>query len=265
MGHMDTDEVLQLMIDVAEQAIRPRFRALASEEIDEKKPGDFVTIADKQAEQLITAQLRARIPGVLVVGEEAAFENPESSGQLADAEIAYVIDPVDGTGNFVKGSPKYAVMVTEVRSGHVTRSWIWQPELDKAYVAEIGAGAYCNGQRLSREPVRGRAHGGATHAGAKRFDLAGTVDLTINPNKSAGFDYPDMLEGRLDFMIYRRPMPWDHLPGLLLLSETGGVTIDVSGEPYGPAHPAGTSVIVAAVNESLARQVAGHWRGPDES
>ncbi len=265
MGAMDTDEVLEIIKDAAERAITPRFRELATDQISEKKPGDFVTVADREAEQLITAELKARIPGVVVVGEEAAFDDLTLVSRLGNAGIAYAIDPVDGTGNFVQGSPKFAVMVAELRDGQATRAWIWQPEFDRAYIAEQGAGVTCNGRRLSRGPVPAVPRGGATGRGARQFDLGETVELAINPNRSAGFDYPELLEGQRDFFIYRRPMPWDHLPGALMLRELGGVTIDVFGKPYGSDYVAGQGIIISAASQELAQQVAAAWRGPGQA
>ena len=70
--------------------------------------------------------------------------------QFHAADHAFTVDPVDGTKNFVKGSPDHAVMVAEVRGGESVRAWIWQPQHERAYVAERGAGAWRNGERLSR-------------------------------------------------------------------------------------------------------------------
>lgn len=222
-------------------------------------------MADREAEELITAELVARIPGVVVVGEEASYANPKLLDQLASAEIGYVIDPIDGTANFVQGSPKYAVMAAEVRKGQTTRSWIWQPELDLAYVAELGAGATCNGQRLLRGAAQTPPRGGATRRGSQQFELTDFAELTLNPNRSAGFDYPQLIEGSFDFFVYRRPMPWDHLPGSLLLAESGGGrTIDVHGNPYGPSYEAGTGIIISAASDELAQLIAARWRGPEQ-
>ena len=144
------DDILELMVEVADRVIRPRFRALSGNDIDEKSPGDYVTVADRESEKLLTAALLARNPGCLVVGEEASYADPSIREGLGVADLAYTVDPVDGTGNFVKGSPDYAVMIAEIRRSEVTRSWIWQPEAGRAYVAERGAGVTCNGEPMTR-------------------------------------------------------------------------------------------------------------------
>ena len=123
---MRTPEILQLIQDVAAEVITPRFKELRSDEILEKNPGDFVTVADRQAEERLTEQLRAAYPQAFILGEEATFENPALLDELANASHAFTIDPIDGTGNFVKGNADHAVMVAELRDGELTRSWIWR-------------------------------------------------------------------------------------------------------------------------------------------
>ena len=137
--------------------ITPRFRAMSDDDIEEKNPGDLVTVADREAEALITESLRRAYPDALVLGEEATTADAGLEERFREAEHAFTVDPVDGTKNFVHGSPLHAVMAAELRDGDVVRSWIWQPQLDAAYVAERGAGAWRNGERLVRPPVGRRA------------------------------------------------------------------------------------------------------------
>ena len=80
-----------------------------------------------------------------MLGEEAHANDPTLLDRYNEAEHAFTVDPVDGTKNFVNGSPDHAVMIGEVRAGEVVRGWIWQPQHDAAYVAERGAGAFLNG------------------------------------------------------------------------------------------------------------------------
>ncbi|GAA2670136.1 inositol monophosphatase family protein [Nonomuraea recticatena] len=118
----------------------------------EKSPGEVVTIVDREAEELITCGLR----GVLdapVVGEEAAAADPRLIDALTEAPTAWLVDPLDGTANFVAGSPDYAVMAALVHHGHTVASWILRPADDRVYVAERGAGAWRDSIRLSREPA----------------------------------------------------------------------------------------------------------------
>lgn len=261
---MDTGEVLELLIEVADEVIRPRFQALGSADIDQKSPGDYVTVADREAEVLITAALQRRVPGCLVVGEEATHADPGLMDGLADADLAYVVDPVDGTGNFVRGSAKYAVMVAELRHGAPTRSWIWQPELQRAYVAERGAGCYREGVRLGAPEVGEPPRGAATKRNWRRLDAEAQQFTRPYTNFCAGFDYADLVEGQLDFIYYRNPKPWDHLPGQLMLDEVGGAIIEIGGRRYTALGSLGGEII-AAVRGELATRMAGHWLGDPAS
>jgi fructose-1,6-bisphosphatase/inositol monophosphatase family enzyme len=262
MAHIDTDEILQLIVEVAAEVIVPRFKALSDEQVEQKSPGDFVTIADREAEARITERLLARQPGALVVGEEATFADRSRLSSLADAELAFTVDPVDGTANFVKGSPRYAVMVAEVRRGETTRAWIWQPETGRAYVAELGAGLYCNGGRVSRGPAQAPPRGMTSKRSWRQFDARGELDPILHTNFCAGFDYAQLVTGEVDFFTYLNPWPWDHLPGSLMLREVGGVALDAGGEPYGPATGLPNSLVTAA-SEDLARRLVGYLRHTD--
>lgn len=231
---MQTDEVLNLLQEVAVAVIEPRFRALADGEVMEKKPGDLVTVADREAEVEITRRLRAAYPDAVMIGEEAVSADWSMLDGLAGVEHWFTIDPVDGTRNFVHGSQDYAVMVSEIRRGDVVRSWIWQPEHQLAYVAERGAGAWCGDRRLDVTPRDSAAPRGRT----SRRKLIGTslgdlpaLELTW---VSCGIDYPKLAENACDYLLYNGAMPWDHAPGSLLVAEAGGVTTYGDGSPYDP-------------------------------
>ncbi|MFC5727798.1 MULTISPECIES: inositol monophosphatase family protein [Nocardioides] len=229
---MDTDTVLKLLQDVAAEVITPRFRQLAEHQISEKNPGDLVTIADHESEELITAALLAAYPEAVVLGEEAMATDPELLGRFGEADHGFTVDPVDGTKNFVLGSPNHAVMVSEVRAGEVTRGWIWQPQHEAAYVAERGAGAWHNGERLTVSEPNGAPYRTARRQWVGR-DLPGLGRLELTW-ACCGIDYPHLVAGDASALVYSRSMPWDHLPGSVILTEAGGVIGTIGGEPIAP-------------------------------
>ena len=242
---METDDVLLLLKDVAEEVVTPRFRSLAADEVTEKNPGDLVTVADREAEARITEVLQRAYPGALVLGEEATAADRSLIERYRSAEHAFTVDPVDGTKNFVHGSPDHAVMVAEVRRGDVVRSWIWQPQHGRAYVAERGAGAWCNGHRLTRPPLGAELRGvtARRHWIGRALGALQALELTW---VCCGVDYPKLVEGGADYALYRRPKPWDHAPGSLLLTEAGGVSGGFDGAPYRPQADPPTGLISAA-------------------
>ena len=242
---VNSHEVLQLLQDVADEVINPRFRSLADHEIAEKNPGDLVTVADREAEVQITEALTRAYPDALVLGEEACADDETLESRFRDAAHAFTVDPVDGTKNFVGGSPNHAVMVAELRDGEVVRSWIWQPQLDAAFVAERGSGAWRNGQRVVRPPVGGTVHGVTSRRRWLGRSLGGLPAMELTW-VCCGVDYSKLAEGAADYALYRVARPWDHAPGSLLLEEAGGFVGTVDGERYRPQDPPPRGVVAAA-------------------
>ncbi|MFE3455552.1 inositol monophosphatase family protein [Nonomuraea sp. NPDC059194] len=239
---MQLDEVTAVLREAAQTVVLPRYRKLASGEVSEKAPGELVTIVDRQAEELITRRLRDLLD-IPVVGEEAVAAAPHLVGALREAPAAWLVDPLDGTANFVAGSPDFAVMVALLREGTTVASWILQPAHDRAYVAERGAGAWRDGERVHRKAapadpaeLRGAALtrflSPAAQAHVRKVTpMFGTLESGA---KCSGIDYPWLVEGTLDFILFHRLLPWDHAPGVLLLTEAGGVAHHLDAVPYRP-------------------------------
>lgn len=234
---METDDILDLMRNTAAEFITPRFQALATGEIFEKSPGDLVTVADREAELALTPVLAQAYPHAVILGEEATEADPSLLHAYSQADHAFTIDPVDGTGNFVRGSADHAVMIAELRRGEVVRGWIWQPEHRLAFVAEKGAGSWCNGTRLpalapATEPSQW--HGICSIEGIGGGTFAPLAPL--RPTRmSAGIDYCRMACGEVDFAVFNQAKAWDHAPGALLITELGGDCVRYDGSRYLPA------------------------------
>ncbi len=246
---METDEVLALVREVAEEVINPRFRALGAHEVSEKNPGDLVTVADHEAEVLLTEALLRAYPDALVLGEEATAADASLLDRYRVAEHAFTVDPVDGTKNFVNGSPDHAVMVAELLRGEVVRSWIWQPQHEVAYVAELGAGAWRNGERLVR-PEPGSDLRGVTSRRSWIGHSLGTLRELELTWICCGVDYPQVVQGAADYALYRVAKPWDHAPGSLLLTEAGGHVGTFDGDPYRPQDAMPRGLVVAGDRSS---------------
>lgn len=233
MSGLSTQGILTLMQEVAEEVITPRFRQLLDHDVHEKSPGSLVTVADHEAEVALTAELLGAYPGAVVLGEEAYAEDSSLFQRYARAEHAFTVDPVDGTRNFVEGSTDHAVMIAEVLRGETTRAWIWQPALQTSWVAERGSGTYRQGERVTVAPVPdGTEPVGATSIWSlRKRGLPG-----LPPLKSTwmccGVDYPRLIEGHTDFILYKRSYPWDHAPGALLVAEAGGAIRSGDGTRY---------------------------------
>lgn len=237
------DEVTAAIEEVAATIVLPRFRALADGEVSEKGPGDLVTVADVEAEQALTRWLTAAWPGSTVVGEEAVAADPRVLAAAPSHDRVWVVDPIDGTRNFVAGSPDFAVMVARVERGRTVESWIHHPAVGTTYRAERGAGAEVDGRPLRRTPAPEDVAdlAGTVVTGlldpptARRVEARAGAVRELRPNAgAAGIQYPRVARGELDFVLWWRTHVWDHAPGALLLAEVGGCAVRLDGEDYEP-------------------------------
>ncbi|MFM2042192.1 MAG: hypothetical protein RLY86_768 [Pseudomonadota bacterium] len=238
---LDPDVVSALLAEVAAVEIMPRFRNLSAGDIRLKGPGDVVTVADEAAERYLTSRLTDLLPGSTVLGEEGAAADPTQMARLSGDAPVWIIDPIDGTQNFTQGKPVFAVMVALVRSGRTVAGWIHDPIGNRTAVAEIGAGAWMGGERLRVAAPAPLAE--STGALKNRFfepDLARRIESAMGIVAEAfdlycaGHEYLRLVTGTAHLACYRRLMPWDHAPGVLIHGEAGGWSARFDGSPYDP-------------------------------
>lgn len=238
---MRIDQVSAILRELAGEIMLPRFRQLSAVQMSEKTPGDWVTVVDHEMEAALARRLTDLLPGSTVVGEESTAEDPSRMKGLRD-ELVWVIDPLDGTNNFIAGSPDFASMVVLLRYGEPVASWIHAPVHDSLSVAEAGAGTWQDGQRVRLEVPRSGEEEMPVgvfytrHLPERLRDiLAPRVESAVGlhtPRSAAGIEYPRLLAGHTDFILYWRTLPWDHLPGSLMVREAGGVAAHFDGERY---------------------------------
>ena len=229
---MDTEGIVELLRETAAEVVVPRFRQLAEGDIEEKQPGDFVTVADREAEVYLTGLLRAVYPSAVIIGEESVFADPTLLRGVRGADHAFLIDPIDGTRNFVSGRDEYGVMLAEVRGGVTTRGWIYQPQTGRAYVAERGAGTRLDGAPIPRPAVDRAPLGATARKAVHGFTAEGRLSPVTRSSWCCAFDYPMVLRGDVDFIVYTTLHPWDHLAGSLMVTESGGVSRTMDGLAY---------------------------------
>lgn len=250
----DIDKVTQIIRDAAAAEILPRFRALAPGDVREKRPGEKVTPADVAAEERLGRDLTALLPGSVLVGEEMS-ETAEIAALMAGDAPAWIVDPVDGTGNFAEGDPCFAVIVALWKGGETVAGWLYDPIGDTAVTAEKGAGAIEGGRRLraARRADPGAMSGtvGKRLRGEletrRRMGEAG-VPKALERYGCIGQEYMDLARGKLDFMRCAGKLkPWDHAAGVLIHAEAGGFGARSTDRgPYRPDAPTQDSAIVLA-------------------
>ena len=238
---IDPQSVANYIRATARAFILPRFRALGRDDVREKKPGDPVTIADTEAERELTRLLKETLPGSNVVGEESVAEDPSRLAWLADEAPVWIIDPVDGTANFVRGNPGFAVIVALARRGAIEAGWIYNPLADMLISAVVGRGAWSDGQRLRvsagvpPEKLTGSAYG-RTKSGVRAgraLNDSGRIRGVHNQGCS-GLEYMAIAQGMAQFSLHSRSLPWDHAAGMLIIAEAGGVGSFLDGRAYDP-------------------------------
>ncbi|MES4889518.1 inositol monophosphatase family protein [Streptomyces sp. NPDC096012] len=250
IGDTETiDEFLNRCSHDVEEAVRkaaaaeilPRFRRLAEHEVDQKSgPHDLVTDADRLAELRLTEGLASLLPGSVVVGEEAVHADPASYDALQGDAPVWIVDPVDGTRQFVHGDDGFCTLVALAHRGVVTASWTYAAARDQFATAVRGRGAFLDGERLfAGPPAPGRdltvatSHPDYTTDEQKRSLRALWTDgIAPRPCGSAGLEYLAVARGQLDAVAFSWEAAWDHAAGLLLVEEAGGAHSTLSGEPF---------------------------------
>ena len=202
--------------------------------VQSKSPNDFVTEVDRAAEQAIIEVLRDAFPGHGILAEESGESGPES-------EFTWIIDPLDGTTNFIHGLPQYAVSIAQTKNGVLEHAVVYDPNTNEMFTASRGAGAFLNDRRI-RVSRRTRLNEALIGTGFpfRRFDhvdayLAMFKELTqktagIRRPGAAALDLAYVAAGRLDGFWEMGLSPWDMAAGVLLIQEAGGLVSDLSGE-----------------------------------
>ncbi|WP_240655038.1 inositol monophosphatase family protein [Rhodovarius crocodyli] len=245
--HAQQADVAALLKEAASREIMPRFRQLLPADIRAKSgPLDLVTDADEGAEKIIAAGLARIFPGCLVVGEEGCAADPALLARLADAPLAFVVDPVDGTANFAAGLPLFGVMVAAIRHGETIASWIYDPITRDIAMALRGEGAFTETPDGLRRDMRvGTAQPLSRTVGMVAWHyMSGELQARLLPRLSvlggaqnlrcSAHEWWHAAAGNLQLLVYNRLMPWDHAPGWLLHREAGGYSARFDGSAYTP-------------------------------
>jgi myo-inositol-1(or 4)-monophosphatase len=210
------------------------WRKLPRGAVSEKMKNDFVTQADRESEERIVGRIHRRFPGDGVLGEEGGLRGSETAGRL------WIVDPLDGTSNFISGFPFWCVSVAAREKAEIVAGVVWDPLRGELYAAERGAGAFRDGNRLSvtgREGVEG-----AFLATGFPFRSRDRIDLylslfrelflqarAIRRAGSAALDLANVAAGVFDGFFEFRLSIWDIAAGALLIEEAGGRVTDFDG------------------------------------
>lgn len=228
---------LNVMIAAARKAGRRLIRDFGEIEnlqVSMKGPGDFVSVADQRTESILVGELQKARPGYPILSEEVGLiDGPDKSHR-------FIIDPLDGTTNFLHGIAQFAISIGMERDGQLQSAVVFNPITDELFTAERGSGAYLNDKRLRvaarrdlKMSLAGTGMPNIGKEGHEKFlaELTAVMAETAGVRRmgSAALDLAYVAAGRLDAFWERNLAAWDVAAGILLVKEAGGVVTDLSG------------------------------------
>ncbi|MEM8693923.1 MAG: inositol monophosphatase [Pseudomonadota bacterium] len=237
--------VINLVRRAARAEIMPRFRKLDSGEVSKKSSvSDLVTKADTAAEAMITRGLQIAFPSALIVGEEAVETDPKLLDKIGDADLCFLIDPVDGTWNFANGMPVFGTMIAVCRFGVPAFGLIYDPVGDDLILTDDKG-------RAQHRAASGRNRTLATAGEKPLAELSGYGETWLMPEDvrtvaanrfsefqsvtslgCSAYHYRLLAQGAVDFVLASKLSPWDHAAGVLLCKQSGGHAAMLDGKDY---------------------------------
>lgn len=261
LANFPVDEISRIIECRADELIVPRFRNLTASQINTKShANDFVTIADIETEHALRADLTAKFPGCIVIGEEAVSSGAMNTDALKDRLVmTWVADPVDGTTNFKNGDETFGVILALVMNGEVVGAWLYDVMGGMHHIAIKGQGAYKvpkgytgsykDGEKLqvSKQQDLDASKGFIApyyFPPAARPFLKSALNGRFPSLHCSAHEYMRVASGQAEHVVVNHMKPWDHLAGALLVQEAGGVVKKFDGSKYQPWDESG-GVIVA--------------------
>ena len=227
----------QLLRDVTEKVILPRYQNLKSGDIEDKGGNDPVTIADRESEEMLAEGLAKIIPGLPIVGEEAAHADKSVLERLSGD--CWIIDPIDGTRNFASGKPPFGILLAMASGGEAHTGWIYDCLSQRICTAHRGKGAFVNGEKVQAISTGETAPVAAISLLFMDMAKRQRVTQHIAPHYRlvdvpycAAEQYPRLGLGTNDVSLFERTLAWDHAAGVLWLNEAGGKATRPDGSAY---------------------------------
>lgn len=268
----DLDRLSAILAEAAETEIMPRFRSLEDGGIREKTGAlDLVTDADEQGEWHIRDACAKAFPGALFVGEESAARDASLLSKIGDADLAIIVDPIDGTSNFAWGLPLFGVMAAVAVRGETVAGLIFDPVGRDWHKGLRGIGAW-------GESATGRTRDLRVARPDRLSEMTGLSSWYLMPEpqrtrtvaslaktkavfnyRCAAYEYRLIAEGLVHFSLHYKLMPWDHAAGVLIHAEAGGYSALLDGSPYSATRQEGGIISAPdrATYELVKRELAG--------
>jgi myo-inositol-1(or 4)-monophosphatase len=239
----------------AGRALKRDFGEIEKLQVSLKGPGNFVSAADRRAEETLYVELSKARPGYGFLGEEGGVR------EGADKTHTWIVDPLDGTTNFLHSIPQFGISIALQRDGQVVAGLVYNPATEEMFIAERGKGAFLNEQRIRvasrKRLVDAVVACGLPHHGRPGIALSGMETGAMQEEVAglrrfgaAALDLAWVAAGRIDGYWERDIKPWDMAAGLILVREAGGYVSDCDGgdDMLAKGH-------VVAGNETIQKEV----------
>ena len=239
MNDIKNEEINNIFYDLSKKFILPKFKNLKNEDVRFKNNRDIVTAVDIEVEENLNKILTSMLPNSLFIGEELYNKKPCILKFYNQNQYCWTADPIDGTNNFVKGRDNFAIMLALTFKEKILQSWIYKPLNSEFSYAINGGGTYINGKKF------------LINKNTSLFDSIGSISSkywdgdfneriinikknfkNINSYGSIGLEYIDIIKSIRDFAILSKLSPWDHLPGILMITEAGGSVAHFDNDNY---------------------------------
>jgi myo-inositol-1(or 4)-monophosphatase len=219
----------------AGRSLKRDYGEVGNLQVSLKGPANFVTAADRRTEEILQAELTKARPGYGFLGEEGGRQDGD------DKSHCWIVDPLDGTTNFLHGIPQFAISIALEREGVIVAGVIYNPATEELFTAERGKGAFLNDQRLRVAARRrlseavvacGLPHLGRGDLALFRREIAVVQERVAGLRRfgAAALDLAWVAAGRFDVFWERDLSAWDMAAGILMVREAGGFATDLDGD-----------------------------------
>jgi len=239
MDNIKQENIEEICFKVSKDIILPKFQNLYEEDIKYKNGSDLVTAVDIAVEKELKKDLLKIIPSSKFIGEEEYALNEKIINHYNEDNYCWTVDPIDGTTNFVNGKERFAIMISLTFKEKILYSWIYKPIENTMCHAILNEGAFINNKKIQTTGVQSlnEAKGSIS---TKYWDDYEWDKLKLMKNnfaevssyKCIGYEYVDIGRGKRNFAILSKLSPWDHIPGILFVRESGGADLDFNQNQY---------------------------------
>ena len=239
MDNIKQENIEEICFKISKDIILPKYKNLLDEDIKYKNGSDLVTSADIAAEKELKKNLLKILPSSYFVGEEEFSVNKNIINYYQENSYCWTVDPIDGTTNFVKGRDKFAIMISLSFKEKILYSWIYKPLENIMCNAIFDEGAFINKTKIKTKAINSldKAIGSISTKywndnDWEKIKLLKNEFAEVKSYRCIGYEYVDIAIGIRNFAILSKLSPWDHIPGILFVRESGGYDIDFNNKKY---------------------------------